>query len=123
MHCSVDCKLNGKETIVLWDTGSQISLVSSEFLKVNFPNLKVKSLNEILEIDSSLELRAANDIPLPYHGFVELDYELIDDINGPSILKVPFLVSDSNFAKPIIGFNTEAHMCHTKFISLYTKFI
>ena len=103
--CTVDCKLNRKETSVLWDTGSQISLVSSEFVKVNFPDLKVKSLKELLKIGTGLELRAANDTPVPYHGFIELDFELIDDANGPSTLKVPFLVSDSNIANPIIGYN------------------
>eukprot|EP00794_Sanderia_malayensis_P002035 gene2035-2314_t len=37
-----DCVLNGNKTQVLWDTGSQISILSQDFLLEQFPSIEVK---------------------------------------------------------------------------------
>ena len=87
--CIVKCKLNGRNASVLWDTGSQVSLVSSSFLEENFPSLELRKLNELLDSSSDLELRAANDTPVPFDGFVELDFELMNG-SDENILTVPF---------------------------------
>ena len=71
----INCKLNGKEASVLWDTGSQISIVASAFLKQHFPYLQLGKLEEIIGPNTNLELRAANNSPIPYNGSVELDFE------------------------------------------------
>ena len=35
-NCIIDCNLNEMKTKVLWDTGSQVSVISRRFLKKNF---------------------------------------------------------------------------------------
>ena len=74
--CIVKCKLNGLQASALWDTGSQVSLVSSNFVKENFPSLKLRNLTDLLDCGDILDLRAANDTPVPFDGFVELTFEL-----------------------------------------------
>ena len=102
----INCKLNGKETSALWDTGSQISIISSDFLKRHFPYMQSKSLEEILET-SLVELHAVNNSPIPYSGFVELGFELTasHESDNSLLLNVPFLISDCTIANPIIGYN------------------
>ena len=70
--CMIKCLLNDKEVMALWDTGSQISIISSDFLKQEHPYLQPRKLEEIL--GTSLELRAANNSPIPCNGFVELAF-------------------------------------------------
>ena len=53
-------------------------MVSSGFLKENFPSLGLRKLNELLDFNDGLELQAANDTPVPFNGFVELDFELMN---------------------------------------------
>ena len=102
--CIFNCKLNCRNASVLWDTGSQVSLVSSSFLKDNFPSLELRKLNELLDFSNDLELRAANDTPVPFNGFVELDFEVMNG-SAENILTVPFLVTHTKIANPIIGYN------------------
>ena len=101
----IKCLLNDKEVMALWDTGSQISIISSDFLKQEHPYLQPRKLEEIL--GTSLELRAANNSPIPYNGFVELAFGLTAPYEGDGTfrLNVPFLVADCNIANPIIGYN------------------
>ena len=101
----LNCLLNDKEVMALWDTGSQISIVSSDFVKQQYPSLQPRKLEEIL--GTSIELRAANNSPIPYRGFVELTFELAASRDGDKTfrLNVPFLVSDCHIANPIIGYN------------------
>ena len=100
----INCKLNGKETIALWDTGSQISIISSDFLKRHFPCMQSQSLEEIL--GTSLELRAVNNSPIPYSGFVELGFELIAPHESDNSLRlnVPFLILDCTGQFPLSRF-------------------
>ena len=102
--CMVDCKLNGIQTKVLWDTGSQISILSSSFVKKNFPDNQVHDLSELLEVKTRLELRAVNNTPVPYSGFIEIEFELLNS-NKETSLTVSFLVTESNITNPIIGYN------------------
>ena len=102
--CIVKCKLNGLHASALWDTGSQVSLVSSNLVKENFPSLKLRNLTDLLDCGDILDLRAANDTPVPFDGFVELTFELAK-VSGGDILTVPFLVSKISMANPIVGYN------------------
>ena len=46
--CQVNCKLNGKRTKGLWDTGAQVSGVSRNWLLLNFPELLVWDVEELV---------------------------------------------------------------------------
>ena len=97
--------LKDKEVKTLWDSGSQITIVSSNFVKQQYRFLQPRKLEEI--IGTSIELHAANNSPIPYRGFVELAFELAASHDGDKTfrLNVPFLVCDCHFANPIIGYN------------------
>ena len=101
--CMVKCLLNDIDSTALWDTGSQISILSERFLAKHFPQLKTRDLSELLDKGVDLELRAVNNTTVPYKGFVELDFQLL---NGENLsLKVPFLVTDADIDNPLIGYN------------------
>ena len=99
----VKCLLNDIDSTALWDTGSQISILSEQFLAKHFPQLKTRDLSELLDKGVDLELRAVNITTVPYKCFVELDFQLL---NGENVsLKVPFLVIDADIDNPLIGYN------------------
>ena len=96
--CEVHCKLNGKRTKGLWDTGAQVSGVSRRWLQINFPGLMLRDISELVE---RLDIQAANKENMPIDGWVELSFQLM---SGPAI-RVPFLVFRDEISVPIIGFN------------------
>ena len=100
--CLIGCVLNGKKTQVLWDTCSQISILSQEFLLEQFPAIEVKDLKQLLGVETDLDIRTANNSPVPYLGYVELKFELPSGTTF-SGLTVPFLVTNeklSGFGRP-----------------------
>jgi len=60
-------------------------------------------LTELLNSEDLLDLRAANNTPVPFDGFVELTFEL-SNVPGGDVLTVPFLVSNTRMTSPIIGY-------------------
>ena len=50
-QCLVKAQLNGTEAQILWDTGSQVSLVSSKWLKLYHPYLAVEKVTNLLGKD------------------------------------------------------------------------
>ena len=99
-RCIGNCHLNDKETEVLWDTGAQVSTVSEQFLKHNFPGTNLRNISELIECE--LNVTAANGTPIPYKGWAELRFTL-SKYNEPII--VPFLVSQESIDLPLVGFN------------------
>ena len=104
-RCSVKAKLNGKRAEILWDTGAQVSIVSTSFIKRNFPSVLVKDVGELL--DGDLTVTAANGSSIPYIGWVELDLQIGD---SEHVISVPFLVASEEMELPLIGFNTIEHL-------------
>ena len=99
-RCTVKGKLNGKTVELLWDTGSQVSIVSTEFLKRNFPNIEIRDVGELLNVN--LTLTAANGNSIPYKGWVALEFQIGKSKNTVS---VPFLVASDKLELPLLGFN------------------
>ncbi len=100
--CSIKCHIDGQAVTALWDTGAQVSIVSETFIHNLSLTNKIKNVEELLGVQNSVELKAANGTPIPYCGWVELSVRL--DETQPDIL-VPFLVTKENIGPPIIGFN------------------
>ena len=67
-RCMIDCQIGGGDTSGLWDTGSQVCLISSEWLKKNNLNPQIHDLSDILE--RNLKLEGVNGTDIPYLGFV-----------------------------------------------------
>ena len=101
--CTVKCVLNGVEADALWDTGAQVSIISRSWLKRCLPGCDIRNMTELLGMDG-LDLKAANGTDLPYEGWVELTFNLVED-NVDHTVNVPFLVAKDSLDMPIVGFN------------------
>ena len=51
-----------------------------------------------------IDLRAANGTSIPYEGWVELTFRIVDQYPDCALI-VPFLVTNSDLASPLIGYN------------------
>ncbi|CAI5672713.1 unnamed protein product [Oreochromis niloticus] len=106
-RCQVRGFLGGVDTTILWDTGSQVSIVGTNWRKKHLPDAEVRSVEELLE-EGALELSAANGTSIPYEGWIETEFSLSKNAvagmtNRP--VQVPILVASGDIECPIIGFN------------------
>ena len=99
--CIVKCLLNGLETDALWDTGAQVSISSHSWLKQCIPGCEIRDVVELLGMDG-LELKA-NGTELPFEGWVEPTFHLIED-DADNTVTVPFLIAKDFLYMPIVGF-------------------
>ena len=97
-RCIVNCRIGGVKVKSLWDTGSQVSLVSLRWLRKHVGEFDLRSLSDILGGEVCLEGVAGRKIP--YKGYINLKFEI-----GSSELVVPFLVTSERIVQPILGFN------------------
>ena len=98
------CLLDGIETRVLWDTGSQVSVIDMEWLSLYAPDAVLRPINDFLEHDEKIEFLAANNTVVPMKGAVVLQFTL-----GHRTFPVPFVVTSGALSNPIIGFNVLTH--------------
>lgn len=104
--CMVNCYLDGVRTQALWDTGSQVCLISEDWRRKYLPHTKVRSVEEIIG-PGTLVGKAVNKTEIPFRGWVEVKFQL-DPTNASALeLQVPILVTDGpGFGEePIIGYN------------------
>ena len=77
--CAVKCLLNGVETEALWDTGDQVSIIPSNWVRKFYPGTDVRNITELLGM-GGLDLKTANGTDLPYKGWVELTFSELTPI-------------------------------------------
>ena len=68
MRCEVECMLSALQTLALWDTGAMVSAVSSDWLKKHFPELEIRSIEELVE--EQVNITAANQKAMECLGWV-----------------------------------------------------
>ncbi|KAG5855118.1 hypothetical protein ANANG_G00045560, partial [Anguilla anguilla] len=73
--CMVDCSLEGVATQALWDTGSQVTIINEKWRKSRLPHIQLRSTDEILGENGTIVGRAVNDTPIPFAGWVELQFK------------------------------------------------
>lgn len=95
--------INGHPATVLFDTGSQVSIIDREWANKHIPSYPVRSLQELL--DTNLEVYAANGQLIPYDGWVELTVNLTGNEDPNLIVQTPFLVSQLTQSQPLVGAN------------------
>ena len=100
-RCMVSCQFNGKPVKALWDTGSQIPVISDVFVGQNFPDIQICDISELLQTD--LKMTVANGSDIPYHGWAKINFQVTP--RSP-VLTVPFLVQQETSDLPLIGYNT-----------------
>lgn len=105
-RCKVNCFLDNHSVKVLWDSGAQSCIVNEPWRQQHLPHTVIRPISEILG-EETLEILAANDTPISYMGWIEVDFRLEDDPHKTSHLQVPILVSDDPAVAtdPIIGYN------------------
>ena len=97
-RCTVECRIDNVNVNALWDTGTEVSLISSDWLHHNIPGKEVKSVSSLLGVNLEVEGVGRHDVP--YAGYATLTVK-IDETE----LEVPFLVTRDKLSQPIIGFN------------------
>ena len=85
----------------MWDTGSQVSVISEVFIRQNFPEVQIRDISKLLQMD--LKLTTANGSDVLYHGWAEINFQVTP--RSP-VLTVPFLVQQETSDLPLIGYNT-----------------
>ena len=104
-RCAIKARLNEKVVQIPWDTGAQLSMISTSFIREHFQNVLIRDVGDLL--DGDLNLTAANGSDIPYRGWVELDLQIGD---SEHVLSVPFLVTDEKVRVPLVGFNVIEHL-------------
>ena len=98
------CMLDGVVSNVLWDTGSQVSVIDMDWLSVFAPGVALRPISDFLENEEKVEFLAANNTVVPMLGAVVLEFSM-----GHNKFPVPFVVTSGKLANPIIGFNVMTH--------------
>ena len=80
-----------------------MSIISHSWLKQCLPGCDILDMAELVGLHG-LELKAANGTDLPYEGWVELTFNLIED-GSDHPFTVPFLIAKDFLDMPIVGFN------------------
>ena len=104
-RCMVKCLIQGKEVEALWDTGSQVCVVSRKWQQTHLPLEVLRNVEELLGAGEELNLEAMNGTAIPFDGWIEVRFKLAGDDITADELTVPVLVGQKEQEYPIIGFN------------------
>ena len=89
-------------------TGSTISLVNWDWLKTEFNDIQIDSIEKFVRNKSpNLTLRTTNDTEMKIIGIVIFDFSIPNLQNN---FAVPFIVTSNDVANLIIGFNIIEHL-------------
>ena len=102
--CDVKCELNDVELSVSWDTGTQISLLSTTQLKKKYyRDMEIQNTNLLLDDSTNFDLNTVNGTKLPYCEWVKVNFQLLH--SPESSIEVPLLVTNYPLDSPIVGYN------------------
>lgn len=101
----LNCFISGYAVTVLFDTGSQVSIIDSSWKQTFISHYAVRPPEKLLDPGESLDLYAANRQPIPYDGWVELTVNLPATTSPDLTMEIPFLVSQVPLPQPLLGAN------------------
>ncbi|MCG8431316.1 MAG: reverse transcriptase family protein, partial [Candidatus Omnitrophica bacterium] len=97
-------EINGTSEEVLWDTGAQVCLVSTDWVGHRCLGGELRDLQELFE--EEFVIRAADGQPMPFIGWVPVSVAtLLPSGSKCEPLDVPLLVTEIPLDRPIIGYN------------------
>ena len=100
--------LNDKNFEGLWDTSNMIILVNLDWLKTEFNDIQIDSIEKFAgDKSQNLTLRTANNTEIKIIGRVTSDFSIP---NLQNKFTVPFIVTSNDITKTIIGFNITEHL-------------
>ena len=103
----VKCLIQGKEVEALWDTGSQVCVVSRKWQQAHLPLGVLRNVEEFLGVGEDLNLEAMNGTDIPFEGWIEVKFKLAGDYTTADELTVPVLLKRKEQEYPNIGFNVK----------------
>ena len=112
-RCIVKCIIQGKQVEALWDTGSQVCVVSRKWQQTHLPLEVLRNVDELLRVGEELNLEAMNGTDIPFDGWIEVRFKLAGDNTTADELTVPFLVGQQDQEYPITGFNVIEEVLRT----------
>ena len=95
------CLIGGYPATVLFDSGSQVSIIDQEWTNTHIPNYTVRPLSELLE--EELGVYAVTGHAVPYSGWVELTVNLAGNDDPNLTIQAPFLDSQLPLPQPLLG--------------------
>lgn len=101
----VKCLIQGEEMEALWDTGSQVCVVSRKWQQTYLPPEVLRNIEELLGTGEELNLEAMNGTDILFYGWIEVRFKLAGDDTTAEELIVPALVGKKEQEYQIIGFN------------------
>ena len=102
---TVVCELNNKQFEMLWDTAAQVNVISGHGMSQYFPDIPIRRTEDFLGTETEINLVVASETQIPYKGWAELDFRILDNQSDINVNIVPFLVTAESIDMPIIGFN------------------
>lgn len=96
--------MNGYPVTALFDTGAQVSLIDRTWKQKYLLDQEICPLSELLG-GEDLNVFAANGEVIPYDGWMEVIVNLPGNDDPNYAIKVPFLVSQVDLQRPLLGFN------------------
>lgn len=104
ISCLINCTLDEKPIQALFDTGAQVSIISSRTLKELLPQKEIKDISCLLGSET-LNLTVANGEKLPFDGYIETDFTLRGEGGTQFCIPVPVLVTPHFLEHPIVRYN------------------
>lgn len=97
------CLIGGYPTTVLFDSGSQVSIIDQQWMDTHILTHMLRPLSELLE--EELGVYAVTGHAVPYTGWVELTVNLAGNEDPNLTIQAPFLVSPLPLPQPLLGAN------------------
>ena len=88
---------------MLFDSGSQVSLIDKTWADTYVPHHTVRPLRELVDVD--LNVYGVTGHAIPYDGWVELTVNLTGNDDPNLTIPAPFLVSQLPMPQPLLGAN------------------
>ena len=105
----IQCRRNQRETSVLLDTGSQVSIISEDYLQQNHLDTEIKHISHVPDEPDSVRVPWGNNADIPFNSFTVMQLNVGDE--GVSChVDVPFLFTSDHIHHSVVGFNTIRHI-------------
>ena len=70
--CLIQCMLNKREASVLLNTGTQVSIISEDYMQHNYPDSEIKHISHMLDNPDSMRVQWENQVHIPFNSFTSI---------------------------------------------------
>lgn len=105
---TVTSYLNEFQEECLYDTGAQVCIMDMQLIEKRGWQKEIRQVDELLD-SCDIKLRAANNVEIPYSGWIPITFRL-EGWSTEDAIVVPFLVTREEIGLPILGTNVIEEM-------------